>query len=71
MARKETRTDVSRRKFLAGAAVATTAATMTNSAQGASPGAVTNKRHHRALRIREFRGDRVRNGGAHRGETAG
>jgi acetolactate synthase-1/2/3 large subunit len=44
MARKETRTDVSRRKFLAGAAVATTAATVSNGAQAASPGATVNKR---------------------------
>jgi hypothetical protein len=44
MARKETRTDVNRRKFLAGAAVATTAATVTNGAQAASPGATANKR---------------------------
>ena len=44
MARKETRTDVSRRKFLAGAAVATTAATVTNGAQAATPGATANKR---------------------------
>ena len=44
MARKETRTDVNRRKFLAGAAVATTAATVTNGAQAATPGATANKR---------------------------
>ena len=43
MARKETRTDVNRRKFLAGAAVATTAATVTNGAQAATPGAAANK----------------------------
>ena len=44
MARKETRTDVNRRKFLAGAAVATTAATVANGAQAATPGAAANKR---------------------------
>ena len=44
MARKETRTDVNRRKFLAGAAVATTAATVSNGAQAATPGATANKR---------------------------
>ena len=44
MARKETRTDVNRRKFLAGAAVATTAATVTNGASAATPGAAANKR---------------------------
>src|SRR5688572_15040249 len=44
MARKETRTDVNRRKFLAGAAVATTAATVANGANAATPGAAGNKR---------------------------
>lgn len=43
MARKDARADVSRRKFLAGAAVAGAATTITNGTQ-ASPGASANKR---------------------------
>ncbi|MPZ39588.1 MAG: thiamine pyrophosphate-binding protein [Rhizobiales bacterium] len=44
MARKDARLDVNRRKFLAGAAVAGAATTLTNGAQAASPGAAANKR---------------------------
>jgi acetolactate synthase I/II/III large subunit len=44
MARKDARPDVSRRKFLAGVAVAGAATTVTNGANAASPGAAANKR---------------------------
>ena len=44
MARKEARTDVSRRKFLAGVAVAGAATTVANGAQAATPGATADKR---------------------------
>ena len=48
MARKDAR-DVSRRKFLAGVAVAGAATTAANGAQAANPGAVANKRLHSAV----------------------
>ncbi len=44
MARKDARPDVSRRKFLAGVAVAGAATTVANGAKAASPGAAANKR---------------------------
>ncbi len=44
MARKDARPDVSRRKFLAGVAVAGAATAVTNGAQAAGPGAAANKR---------------------------
>jgi acetolactate synthase I/II/III large subunit len=50
MARKDARPDVSRRKFLAGVAVAGAATTVTNRAQAASPGAVADKRLPSAVR---------------------